>query len=111
MKRPPSLRTLTWWIVKKPEKLVEEEKEILIQMSAGQPKLATTIKLAMAFAAMIREQQVEMLDEWLEQAEKSGFQVWRNFATRLRQDYVAIRAALMYDWSNEHLAYCTSSTP
>jgi len=99
-RRPPSLRTLTWLIVKKPEKLGVEEKETLIQMSVGQPKLATTIKLARAFAAIVREQQVEMLDEWLEQAEKSEFQVWRNFATSLRQDYDAIRAALLYDWSN-----------
>ena len=36
----------------------------------------------------------------LEQAEQSGFQVWRNFAASLRQDYEAVRASLLYNWSN-----------
>ena len=99
-KRPPTLRTLTWLIVKQPDELSVEEKECLELISTGHPKLATTIRLAKAFAAMIRQHKSEELNSWLEQAEQSGFQVWRNFAASLRQDYEAVRASLLYNWSN-----------
>lgn len=100
MKRPPTLRALTWLIVKQQDKRSEEDEEVLVHMSAGQPKLVTTIELAQEFAAIVRQRQPEKLEEWLKQASDSGYQAWRNFAARLQQDCEAIRAALLYSWSN-----------
>lgn len=99
-KQPPSLRALTWFIVKQPERRSPADEKLLAQMSANQPKLATTVRLARDFAEMVKQQQPEKLDMWLKQANECGFQTWRNFATSLQQDSEAVRAALIYSWSN-----------
>jgi transposase len=98
--RLPTLRTLTWWIIKRAEEYSGEEEKILEQVSIGLSKVATTIKLAREFAAMIRQQQVDHLDVWLQQAQQSGYQTWENFADGIKQDYAAVKAALSYSWSN-----------
>lgn len=41
----------------------------------------------------------DQLDAWLLEAEGSGITVLRNFATGLRRDYDAVKAALTYEWS------------
>ena len=72
----------------------------MVQITAGQPKLATTLQLAREFVEIVRHRQPEKLDEWLKQASESGHQIWKNFAASLHQDYAAVRAALLYSWSN-----------
>jgi transposase len=99
-KRPPTLRALAWLIVKQPDKRSEEDEELLVRISDGQSKLITTIELAREFAAIVRQRQPEKLEAWLEAAGGSAFQLWRNFAASLRQDYEAVRASLLYAWSN-----------
>jgi transposase len=97
---PPSLRKLTNWIIQRPEDLSDVEKKILTEISSGQPKLFTTIELARAFAALVRQRKSDELDPWLDKASKSGCRVLLNFATGLKQDYNAVRAALLLPWSN-----------
>jgi transposase len=99
-KSPPSLRKLSSLIVKRPENRLEEDEKTLSQISDEQPKLITTIKLARTFAEIVRQQQPQEFDPWLEQASKSGYRVLHNFADGLRQDYKAVRAALELPWSN-----------
>jgi transposase len=98
--RPPTLRTLTWWVLKRPEDRKEAEEKLLERISRDHPKLQQTISLAREFAAMIREQQTEQLDGWLETANQSSYRVWRNFVAGLKQDESVVRAALQYHWSN-----------
>lgn len=98
--RPPTLRSLTWSVVRRPGERLEEDEQLLAQLSEGHPKLERTIQLARDFADIIRQRQVEKLDTWLEQAAESGYQSWRNFADGLIQDYDAVRAALWLNWSN-----------
>jgi transposase len=99
-KSPPSLQKLTSLIIKRPEKRLEEDEKILEKISAEQPKLMMTIKLARKFAVIVRQQQPNEFDPWLEQASKSGYRVWSNFAAGLKQDDKAVRAALELPWSN-----------
>lgn len=42
-KRPPTLRALTWFIVKRPENRDEGDEQLLKQISEGQAKLATLL--------------------------------------------------------------------
>lgn len=49
---------------------------------------------------MVRQQQADLLDDWLKQASASKTQIWQSFAAGLKQDEAAIRAALQYSWSN-----------
>ena len=76
----PSLRTLIWWTMKRPEDHIEKEEKVLLQISTGNPKLLKSIGLAGDFAEIIRQQQGEKLDAWLEETGKSGYRTWQNFA-------------------------------
>jgi transposase len=98
--QPPTLRSLTWWTLKKPEERAEKDEQVLLQMITGQPKLLKSIALARNLAEIVRQQQDEKLDAWIEAAEKSGYRAWRNFASGLKQDEAAVRAALTTSWSN-----------
>lgn len=49
---------------------------------------------------MIEDRQSEKLDEWLQQAEGSQIVEFERFAVSLRTDYAAVKAALIYSWSN-----------
>lgn len=99
-KRPPTLRALTWLIVKRPENRDVGDEQLLKQISEGQAKLATTIELAREFAAIIRGQEAEKLDAWLQKATQCKYRVWNSFAAGLKQDYAAVQAALRLNWSN-----------
>jgi transposase len=98
--RVPSLRELTWFILKRPEKRTDEDEKTLTLLSTEHPKLTTTIKLSRELAAIIREQDVSDFDVWLEKASKSHYRVWNNFAASIRQDYDAVRSAILLQWSN-----------
>jgi transposase len=97
---PPTLRTLTYWILGQPEQRNEEQEKLIEQMSAEEPRLGQVISQARTFASLIRQQKADELESWMEQAEKSGYRVWKNFAAGIKQDWEAVRAALTYRWSN-----------
>lgn len=100
IRQPPSLRTLSSWILKRPENRKEEHEKLIEQIHAAQPKLDATLVLAREFASMIRGRKAEELAPWLKKAEQSGYRGWNNFVAGLKQDQAAIRAALTYEWSN-----------
>jgi transposase len=98
--QPPTLRTLTWWILKRPEDRSDKEESLLSQILVDQPKLQESVVLARNFTEMVRQKQVEKLDTWLTETGKSRYRIWQNFAAGLRQDEAAVRTALKYPWSN-----------
>jgi transposase len=100
MVQVPSLRSLTWLIVKRAADRSEEAEQILAQVISDHAKLITTVNLAREFAEMVREQKAGDLDPWLEKAERCGFHSWKNFSSKLRQDYDAVQAALTLPWPN-----------
>ena len=51
------------------------------------------------------------LEQWLKDAVASGVRSLISFANGIRQDFTAVYNALSLIWSNELIAYCTSSTP
>jgi len=100
MLNPPNLRTIIWWILKRPEERSENQEAILAKLGDEQTKIRETITLARGFAEIVRQQQVDHLDQWLKQAGESSHRTWRSFASRIQQDEAAVRAALKYRWSN-----------
>jgi transposase len=98
--QPPAIRTLTWWILKRPEDRSDEEEDRLSQLLFGDAKLQESIVLTRSFAEMVRQKQVNKLDPWLIEAGNSRYRIWQNFAAVLKQDEAAVRAALEYPWSN-----------
>jgi hypothetical protein len=51
----------------------------------------------------------QRLEQWLAAVEQQGVPELRAFAEGLKKDYGAVVAGLTLEWSNDHVAYCTSS--
>jgi len=75
-------------------------RQTLLDASAA---IATAAELARRFSHLIRERTAAALDPWLEAATSSGVGEYKHFATSLRRDYAAVRAALETHWSNGQL--------
>jgi transposase len=97
--KPPSLRTLTWLILRRAEQLTPEEQTYVAQTRQAHPDLEQAVTLAQAFATIVRTRRADTFDDWLERAKKSGLASFRGFAKGLRQDEAAVRAGLTLPWS------------
>jgi transposase len=88
-----------WALVRKPD---DDQKQDLICkiICESSPTAAHAYILAQDFGQMIRERQSETLDDWLKKAEDSKIEECVRFAKSLRSDYAAIKAALVFSWSN-----------
>jgi len=95
-----SPRRAAWIFMASPNKLTLEDKDYLHQLINSSDALASIYKLSQDFVNMISNQAVNQLDEWLSAAEQCDFKIFKNFAISLRKDIEAVRAALMYPWSN-----------
>lgn len=91
---------MNFWLLQRPEDRQAEHEALIEQISAELPKLGQVISQARQFATMLREHTVDELSTWMEQAEASGYRVWKNFASGMRQDHDAVEAALTHAWSN-----------
>jgi transposase len=56
--------------------------------------------LSMRFRGILRGADVQKLDQWLDDADRSGLYGIRRFARTLRQDLAAVRNAISEAWSN-----------
>lgn len=97
---PCMLQTLNFWIFQRPENRQAKHEVLIEQICAELPKLRQVISQAQQFAAMLRQQTANELSAWMEQAEASGYRVWKNFSSGVRQDHDAVEAALIHAWSN-----------
>jgi len=89
-----------WWLVRDDDQLKPDQiryREVLLEIC---PEIALAHHLAWQFLTLFRERQVDAFDQWLADAEKSHISALRHFAVRLRQDYDAVKNALIYEWSS-----------
>ena len=98
--RPPTLRNLTWSIIRRPDRREADEQLQLDRLLQVDPELNTVVTLAQDFAASLREQHADDLDAWLERARESGLRAMRAFAISLGQDYAAVKAGVTLPYSN-----------
>jgi transposase len=56
--------------------------------------------LAMRFRGVLHSKDVKRLDEWLDDAQRSGIYAIQRFACKLRGDIHAVRNAVAEPWSN-----------
>ncbi len=96
---PPSARQLSFELLKRAEKRQAEEQARVERLRAW-PALREALDLAESFAALIRKEATSCFSDWLTRAEQSGCMELVGFATGLRQDEAAVRAALVMAWSN-----------
>jgi transposase len=100
LQRPPTLHLLAWLITQPKEMLTEIQAKSLARIHNVVPRLDETIALAHEFAQLVRQQQAEGFDAWLEIATRAESDSLKSFAHGLSQDYAAVRAALCLPWSN-----------
>jgi transposase len=96
---PLATRQVVWWLLRPPETLKPSIQAVLEQMEQVSPAFGSLERLAQAFTQMVRARQVEQLDPWLEQASTSQFSELVSFATGIKRDYAAVRAALHSPYS------------
>ena len=69
-------------------------------MVQADPQVALGVDLAQQFIVMVRHRKEERLDSWLDTVKTSGLPALISFANDLLKDFVAVRTALHYPWSN-----------
>jgi len=94
-----SVTTAVWLLIHPDDRLDELECKLRDKLCTLSEEIRTARTLALDFREMIRERLAERLDTWLQAAEQSGIQPFKNFVVSLRRDYEAIKAALLYPWS------------
>jgi transposase len=98
--RPLSASQAAWLLMKSPEELSAEEVLHCATLRECCPDADTAYSLAQRFVTMFKQREVDKLDPWLDDAQSSTVTQLRSFANGLRQDYDAVKAALIYEWSN-----------
>lgn len=96
----PTVRQAAQWFMKFPQELTSKQQTFVEQLSALSPEVKELQVLIQVFRQMMRQCQSGTFDEWLVQAEHSAVPEIKGFATGIRQDYDAVKAALESEWSN-----------
>jgi transposase len=95
----PSSKQLAWLLVRAPDQLKTEE-AALLEHICQDIQLSQLYSLAQQFVNMVKQRLADQLDLWLTACETFPAVQAQNFASGLRQDYAAVRAALETVWSN-----------
>jgi transposase len=98
--RSPAPRTVAWWLLLDEEKLKDEERSFVAQITTSQTEVATAQSLAREFQRLLRNRDEPQLDAWFKAVEGSNVVEFKNFAKGLRRDEAAVRAAMRTEWSN-----------
>jgi len=104
----PAPRQLVWVLLRPEEALPPSDGEILRALRHDK-HLDTAYTLTQRFRQMMRARAASPLDRWLVDCQASGMPELVHFASGLQREQAAVHAALTLPYSNEHMAYCTSS--
>ncbi len=102
---PPSVREVTWRLLRRPEELEADEQAYLDRLFGHCPELGVVHGVAQDFAALIRDRkrwqdEPGALTSWVRVAKASAIPELGSFATGLLRDWAAVQAALSTPWSN-----------
>jgi len=104
----PGPRSCVWLLLKKGEKLTEEEHLVRQSVLDASPVIGQGLELVESFRDAIGGRSEEKLDAWMDAATKSQIPEFENFVMVLRRDEAAVRAAASSEWSKDQASYCTS---
>lgn len=86
----PKVRTITSWMLRRPDDLDEDEQRDLTRVLDACPHLAATATHVRSFAQMLTGRHGERLDAWMQEVEVDDLPYLRSFVNGLRQDYTAV---------------------
>jgi transposase len=99
LRRPALTPKRAAWLVLA-NQLEVDEQELLGHLREQNVHLRTAVEVGEGFARLLRQRLSEEFDEWLKVAENCSLEPLQRFATGLRGDYDAIKAAMTLSVSN-----------
>lgn len=97
---PPTPRTVTWWLLRRPDELTAEQVAFLEALQERCPLIQQARELVQEFFGITRKREGAKLEDWVSRTSGSGIGALRNFALGLRRDWDAVVAGLTLPWSN-----------
>jgi transposase len=85
--------------VKPREQLTDEQQALLTRICQVNTDLQNLYQLGQQFALMVKQRQPRRLDSWLARAQQSSSVELQGFASGIKRDYAAVKAALSLPWS------------
>jgi len=98
--KPPSPRQASMLLARRPENLKPDEQQLLAKLHESCPEIPILHKLTQGFAAVFRAKQTDALQNWLDDAYRTGLPEISRFCDGLRRDENAVTAAVILPWSN-----------
>lgn len=92
-------RELRWLLARQKEDLDQEQQAKLERLLEASTEVQRVYALLQNFHVMMKQKRDEMLDCWLEQADRSGIPEMKSFAYGVRRDHAAVKAAIVLPWS------------
>jgi transposase len=97
----PSSKATAWWLLRNPEDLKDDERELLDALSDECPELKNSRDLAQEFRGLVRQLRADAIDDWIERTHTvPTAPELQRFADGLKKDYSAVKAGLSLVWSN-----------
>ena len=95
-----SPRLLSFLMCREADKLKPKEQHYIDLLFEYCPQAKQASELAKRYKDILVNKKSDLLDQWIEDAIKSGKEVLMTFAKNLMKDYDAIKNACTLDWSN-----------
>ena len=95
-----SPRRAAWLFSTPSDELKPEQRYLLDAIQKVCSGAEVVYGLAQDFGQMIRNRRVDAFDDWLLNAKACAVGEFQRFSDSLKHDYVAVKAALEYAWSN-----------
>jgi transposase len=99
-RRRPSVRDVTGWITRHPDRLDADDAQQLKQILTRVPALATTVEHVRAFAELMNNLRGHQLKDWITRVQHDQVPALQTFATGLLQDLDAVVAGLTLRYSS-----------
>jgi hypothetical protein len=96
----PTVRQVTGWITRHPDRLTEDERLQLKQVLARSDMLTITHQQVHEFAVMLTQRRGQYLGDWMLDVEANGTAPVRSFAAGLGKDRDAVTAGLTLPYSS-----------
>ncbi len=97
---PFTPRQAAYLVVLKPDNRQAEETDLLKRVVQQHPDLSRLIELADEFLQLLRQRRADDFDDWLIKAANCALKPLQTFAKGLLDDYAAVKASLMTEFSN-----------
>jgi transposase len=99
VKRRLSPRHASWLFVRDPQQLTADQRALIERICHTNTDLQDLYQLGQDFVQMVKQRQARRLDGWLIRAHQSALVELRGFASGIKRDYAAVKAALSLPWS------------